>query len=100
MFLPMNHRVIYGLLDPRTGLIRYVGVTSNPEKRMNEHLKDRNKKGSGIKKNTWINELMDLNIPPLFVFLDAVHQNIAMERELYWIKHFSCFSVLLNSHKK
>ena len=96
----MNHRVIYGLLDPRTGLIRYIGVTSNPEKRMGQHIKERHRKGHGKQKGAWIEELIQENFCPIFVFLDAVHHTVALERELFWIKHFEHFGPLLNSHKK
>jgi hypothetical protein len=35
-----NPIYIYGLVDPRTDKIRYVGKSNNPERRLYAHIKD------------------------------------------------------------
>jgi len=54
---------IYGLTDPRTDDIRYIGITlKDPEVRLRSHL-DLNKPGSSAKKE-WIRELRELDLKP------------------------------------
>lgn len=94
--LSLEDRVIYGLCDPRNGMILYVGVTDNPQYRYKEHLRMPKKESMG--KNCWVKELLSLNLKPIFVFLDTAHQDIAKEREYFWINHFGKLGPLFN-HK-
>lgn len=94
MVLPLNYRVIYGLLDTRDGTIRYVGVTKNPQYRLSEHLRMPVKEGA--QKNAWIKGLLEAGLTPAFVFLDSVKEEVAAEREYFWVEHFQSLSPLYN----
>ena len=94
--LPLGYVVIYGLCDSRTGIVKYVGVTSQPSYRFKEHL--RGKKESKIK--VWIDELKSQKVEPIFIFLDSVHSSLAEETEMKWITHFNKISPLINSKLK
>lgn len=59
---------IYGLLDPRTGLVRYVGKARNPKRRLTEHWK-RWRRAKPSHKNNWLNVLHALDIKPRVVIL-------------------------------
>lgn len=96
MILGLGSRVIYGLVDPRDGIIRYIGVTKNPAYRLAEHMRMPHKEG--LHKNQWIAELISKGLSPIFVFLDAVKEEQAKETEFKWITHFSTLGVLFN-HK-
>lgn len=98
MILPLDMRVIYALVDPRDGLVRYVGVTRNPSSRFSQHLRMPSSEGS--QKNDWIKSLKDISMTPVFVFLDTVKDTAADETELEWIKHFSTLGVLFNHKMK
>lgn len=45
--------VIYGLIDPRDGTIRYIGRTIDPARRFYEHLRNKNPHESTAKR-AWI----------------------------------------------
>lgn len=47
----MNNRIIYALIDPRNGLVFYVGQTKNLERRMKFHYAD-----GGIKRKSPIRD--------------------------------------------
>lgn len=96
--MAMDSRVVYGLLDPRTGMIVYVGVTKNPSYRYLEHLRMPRKEGN--QKNAWIKELIDLGLKPVFVFLDSVNESQHEEAEQKWIAHFQKLGALYNHRLK
>lgn len=95
--LPLGFSVIYALVDPCTGLVRYVGNTINPDKRFREHIYRHRKTP---KMQSWIQELAAKNMTPIFVFLDSIKTETAMEIEKEWINHFNELSPLLNFQLK
>ena len=102
----MNHRVVYGLMDARDGLVRYVGVTENPIYRFKQHIQEARRKPrttSGVsnsKKNLWRRELMSCNLLPTLILLDSVMIEESEKAEEKWITHFSKFGFLLNHQLK
>lgn len=62
--------VIYALVDPRDGVTRYVGKTTDPYGRMVSHLSDRDP--SGTPKQRWMHDLREMRLRPRLVVLDAV----------------------------
>jgi hypothetical protein len=97
--LPLNKRVIYALVDPRDGVVRYVGVTNNPQNRFQDHIGRKTRRGPR-KKALWLESLAKENLKPIFVFLDAVPHEVAETKEIWWIQHFSTISELYNYKKK
>jgi len=60
---------VYLLRDPRTDEIRYVGMTSNPEKRV-----DRLMKSSRLSRTlkNWVIELKELSLRPILEVINSV----------------------------
>src|SRR6266576_2416400 len=72
---------IYGLCDPETGEIRYVGKSKNVEKRIREHLRP-----CALLANThkifWIKSLLARRLIPIFKILLVVPASIADAEEI------------------
>lgn len=73
---------IYGLVDPRTGAIRYVGRSDDPELRLKRHCLYH----SNSRKSVWIQELQALGLQPQLRILENVAQDEALRREVEWIR--------------
>lgn len=86
-------KYIYGLKDPRTTEIKYIGSSYNPEKRLQEHIYDT--KREKTKKSNWIKKLLLLDLKPEIEIL----KNSNDEEYLYWenffIKYFKSEGVIL-----
>lgn len=75
---------IYVLKDPRTGDVRYVGLTNNPAIRYQQHLQS-----SSGDKQSWIAELSSEGIRPLLEIIETVETKVQAEtREQYWIYEY------------
>jgi hypothetical protein len=88
------HGYIYGLVDPRTGRLRYVGQTTRSlDRRLSEHVADRNLK-SKTRKNSWIKALKHLGLIPNIVAMEyvPVHELDQAERV-----HISYYRDLIGS---
>jgi len=85
---------IYFLKDPNTNEIRYVGLSSNVEKRYNEHIKD----NKDCYKKRWINKLLLMNKQPI---LEVVKENLSLSEafnfEKEYIKNFKNLGVRLTN---
>lgn len=80
----MNH-VIYGLRDPRTKEIRYIGKTNNPKKRLSGHLRDA-RHGGNFHVHRWIRTLIDRDMLPEVVILESEISSSSIDaREIWWI---------------
>jgi hypothetical protein len=80
--------IIYGLKDPRSGLIRYVGkTTKRVEQRVAEHFAEA--RHEEHHRAHWFRNLAKLNLVPRAVVLEVVDESSANARERYWIKQFS-----------
>ena len=74
---------IYGLVDPRTKEIRYIGKSMRVKARFRDHLKDPAK----THKANWIKSLKKLNLIPTLVILEEIADNEDwISREIFWIK--------------
>lgn len=70
---------IYALYDPRDDKVRYVGVTDNPEARLNEHMHSRSERV-----RDWVYELQKSRVAPRLRILEIpVDPHSA---EIYWIQ--------------
>jgi GIY-YIG catalytic domain len=75
-------RSIYALIDPRDNTIRYVGCAVDIEKRLAEHLRDKN----NTPKCRWLAELKRNGLLPELEILEVVDGFYgAFSREDYWI---------------
>ncbi len=76
---------VYELVDPRTDVTGYIGITNNPNQRYNDHVKGREGKG---KKYDWIQRLQEEQTQPKMKILEIV-DNVkqARKQERCWIQH-------------
>jgi GIY-YIG catalytic domain len=88
--LKSQPRYIYALIDPRDEAVRYVGVTRDVYFRLSRHVKDASKMD---RKGVWISELEQLGLSPELEILETIEgdadiDDVALEREKYWIYEF------------
>lgn len=72
--------------DPITGLIRYVGKSDNPKKRLSSHLgeaRDRN-----CHRKVWLQSLKIQGLRPVLEILDEVPEEEWQSWEVAYIEHF------------
>lgn len=74
---------IYGLTDPRTGRVRYVGASADPKRRGHEHT---GKPIASIR--GWVEELCSERLRPGVTILEEVEAALAPAAEARWIKTF------------
>jgi len=107
-----NDVVIYALIDPTNQLVRYIGSSLNPIKRLKQHIQgskfylkeyQRSKKPEGRfclpEKDSWINELLERGFVPgiqplLYCASDERHQ-----AELNLIRHFRALKYPLTNDR-
>jgi len=77
-----NKTYIYGLVDPRSGLIRYIGKSNKPDKRLGNHINRCNKSISH--KNSWIIGLLKNDLRPELIIIDEVD----ISEWEFWEKHY------------
>lgn len=88
-------KLIYGLVDPNTSLIRYIGKSSSGLHRPKSHYRLSFKK---MESGTWVADyhvnrwIRSMNTPPLIevleTFTDMVARNEIDEAEISWISFF------------
>lgn len=79
----MKHpRIIYGLLDPLTDEIRYIGRSSSGLKRAKHHMKKSVLVKDFTHKGHWLKKL---GLPPVVLVLEEVYGESLAEREVWWI---------------
>lgn len=59
---------IYGLHDPRTGELRYIGKSVRPLERLGNHINEH----SNTHRGHWLDELSSLGLRPILTILDSV----------------------------
>lgn len=74
---------IYGLIDPRTDCLRYVGKTTNLAKRLSKHCNpqrsDRSHRGC------WLRGIKNIGLRPSMVVLEEVEDRDTTLVECFWI---------------
>lgn len=77
---------IYALVDPRTFVTRYIGMTNNVYRRYFQHV---NQQDGNHVKDAWIDELKQAQAVLIMQTLEQVEDlATARERETYWIQHY------------
>jgi len=87
IFIIMGKVYIYGLVDPVNGVIKYIGKTNNPKRRVKEHNRLCNLKPN-TKKNIWIKNILDKGLKTSIVIVEVTDELKWKERERYWIKYY------------
>jgi excisionase family DNA binding protein len=93
----MNHKdstqayQIYALVDPRDGLVRYIGMSKDAHKRFLGHLMGNY---GNMHEGRWINLLRKFGMEPILEVLEIIEEDsdayaLACEREIYWIREMT-----------
>jgi hypothetical protein len=78
---------IYSLVDPVTGLTRYVGQSVNATKRLAWHIQAARRGELGRVYN-WIRTLLSTSCKPVLSIIEGCPTLLADEREIFWIRSF------------
>lgn len=78
---------IYGLIDPRSNLLRYVGKSNHPERRTAEHIRDA-KSGLTFALHNWIRQLLEKQLSPVLTILEETTNENWPDAERHWIEHY------------
>ena len=88
---------IYALVDPRTCLVRYVGQTVEPRRRVAEHIGRTGSARNRSHRDNWIRSLLKLNLKPHLEVLEQVPPDQADQAERFYIALFRALGTdLLN----
>lgn len=71
---------IYGLLDPRTGALRYIGKANDAQKRLKSHLRDMKRRTTPV--YLWMRELAAEGVAPKIKILDKCCERTWPDREV------------------
>lgn len=72
---------IYGLNDPETGECRYLGKTTNPQRRLSQHI---HRERTRTHKNCWVASLIARGLRPIMEIIDEV----PLEEWEFWEKEY------------
>jgi len=78
---------IYGLADPKTLRVRYVGRTRNLVARFTALIKTA-PRNENIRRHDWIRRLASRGQRPVMVLLDSCRNDEAADAEARWIAHY------------
>lgn len=88
---------IYGLVDPRTDEIRYVGKTIQPlQMRLQQHVWNARTEHTTHKTARWIKELCDLRMKPRITLLEEVPAARWRQAERHWAEYCESLRGLTN----
>ncbi len=91
--------IVYGLVDPITLNIRYIGKTINGMSRPYEHFKPSSLKEGNTKKNNWLKKLFTQNLLPFIIVInefDQISNDELYLKEQESIKYYKQFNDLTN----
>lgn len=87
---------IYGLFDPRTGYLRYIGKTvQSLNERVNQHLA---RVDSNTHKNMWLRQLKEQGLRPVCVSIAQCTVDAVDQLERVWIALFKELGADLTNH--
>lgn len=79
---------VYGLRDPRSSIVRYVGVSCHAKRRLKEHRKEARQGGAGAKCR-WIRRLEEEGLEPeMDILEEGVGVLEAADAERRWVSHW------------
>jgi hypothetical protein len=84
-----NRHIVYGLADPRSMQMKYVGITKCLQQRLEHHHSAANNPQAPV--NFWVRELRDEGLQPFPVVLQCIESNLLEELhavERLWIGRF------------
>lgn len=78
-------RTVYGLADPESGQIRYVGIAKDVRRRIKRHIAER---ARAWHSSRWISGLFARGLRPEMFEIERVDDCVAAEAERFWIAYF------------
>lgn len=78
---------IYGLSDPRTGEVKYVGKTIDINRRYRNHI-NTNDNAKNSKRVAWIKNLKSQGVYPEIFVIEETTEDLWRKAEQYWISYF------------
>lgn len=95
--MPDPKYVIYGLIDPTTKLLRYIGLSANMYNRYYSHVAP-SMLVDNTHKNNWIKSLIKRNLKPIMEIIEVCDsEEVLPEREAYWIAFHKQFGADLTN---
>jgi hypothetical protein len=91
----MKQVYIYGLIDPTTSQLRYIGKSINPNSRFRKHLQDSKKKITY--KDKWIFSLIERKIKPELIIIDTLEEVNWEFWEIHYISYFKSIGCSLTN---
>lgn len=89
--------VIYGLVDPITNELRYIGKAKNALDRFHEHMRPRNLVAR-THKNNWLNSLVAQGLKPELIIIEECPDMFSMdEAEDFWIQYYKSIGARLTN---
>lgn len=84
----MSSVFIYGLVDPRTEEVRYVGKALDPETRRKRHLQEARSSAGHTHRLNWLRGLLSSDLEPSLQILEETCEAEWQARERHWIDKF------------
>ena len=84
----MNKVVIYGIVDPISNQLRYVGQTSNFIKRKSSHIRTALKGTNNSHLYNWLSSLFRSSINPEFIIFEECNIKDLDDLEVFYIDYF------------
>jgi group I intron endonuclease len=91
-----NQWEVYSLSDPRTGEVRYVGVTTRRQKRLRDHVSSA-RCGGRTHRDNWIRYLLAIGVTPSMQTLETGTGATWEEAERRWIATYRDTHRLINA---
>ncbi len=82
---PVGFTHIYVLIDPRSGLVRYVGRSVSPHLRISGHIADAKNMRDVANKGKWLRSLLKAGKRPIVAIVDTVPESLRDEHEIWWV---------------
>jgi group I intron endonuclease len=84
----MSNAVVYGIIDPISNQLRYIGQTVNFNKRKSEHYRTAITQRSKARVYKWLRSLYNKSIIPIFLILEECSIEVLDETEIFYIDYF------------
>ena len=89
---------VYGIVDPITSELRYVGQTINYNKRKGEHLYKAKTNRTSNHLYNWLGKLIANNVKPEFIIIDKVPIESLDYWEVFYISYFKSIGCNLTNY--
>ena len=76
---------IYALSDPVSGIVRYVGKSNDPAKRLGAHMSSSDTR---TRKRAWLSRLRSQGLRPTLIILEVCERRSWEDAERCWIAHY------------